>query len=50
MIGDSWTDMRCAEAAGISGAFCKFGFGKLNDAPATVMLDRFGDLLRYALT
>ena len=50
MVGDSWTDMRCAEAAGISGAFCKFGFGKLNDAPATAMLDRFGDLLRYALT
>ena len=48
MVGDSWTDMRCAEAAGVSGAFCKFGFGRLNDAPTTAVLDRFDDLLRFA--
>ena len=48
MVGDSWTDMRCAEASGVKGAFCRFGFGRLNDAPTTVMLDRFDDLLRFA--
>ena len=48
MVGDSWTDMRCAEAAGVSGAFCKFGFGRLNDAPTTAELDRFDDFLAVA--
>lgn len=48
MVGDSWTDMRCAEAAGVKGAFCRFGFGRLNDAPTTAVLDRFEDLLRFA--
>lgn len=48
MVGDSWTDMRCAEAAGVNGAFCRFGFGRLNDAPTTAMLDRFDDFLRLA--
>ena len=45
MVGDSWTDMRCAEAAGVNGAFCEFGFGLLADAPCTVRLRRFADLL-----
>ncbi|MBO7683801.1 MAG: HAD-IA family hydrolase [Kiritimatiellae bacterium] len=48
MVGDSWTDMRCAEAAGVGGAFCRFGFGRLNGAPTTAELDRFCDLLRFA--
>ena len=37
--------MRCAEAAGVNGAFCEFGFGRLDDAPCTARLARFGDLL-----
>ena len=37
-----------AEAAGVKGAFCRFGFGRLNDAPTTAVLDRFDDLLRFA--
>ena len=40
--------MRCAEAAGVKGAFCKFGFGRLNDAPTTAELDRFDDFLAVA--
>lgn len=46
MVGDSWTDMRSAEAAGINGAFCTFGFGRLEDAPVTVRIDTFADLLK----
>ena len=44
MVGDSWTDMRCAEAAGVNGAFCEFGFGLLDDAPCAARLACFGDL------
>ena len=44
MVGDSWTDMRCAEVAGVNGAFCEFGFGRLDDAPCSARLTCFGDL------
>lgn len=47
MVGDNWTDMQCAENAGVKGAFCLFGFGKLNGARTTARLSSFGDLLRY---
>ncbi len=47
MVGDNWTDMQCAENAGVKGAFCLFGFGKLNGARTTARLSSFSDLLRY---
>lgn len=47
MVGDSWTDMQCAENAGVKAAFCCFGFGKLNDTRFTVKINRFDELLRY---
>ena len=48
MVGDSWTDMRCAEAAGVKAAFCTFGFGRLNDSSFTAKLDCFSDFLELA--
>lgn len=47
MVGDSWTDMQCAANAGIKGAFCVFGFGKLKDSRYTVKINRMEELLRY---
>ena len=47
MVGDSWTDMRCAEGAGVKGAFCTFGFGRIGDSRATVRIGSFPELLRH---
>lgn len=47
MVGDSWTDMKCAENAGIKAAFCTFGFGQLRDSRFTIKINRFEELLRY---
>ncbi len=47
MVGDSWTDMQAASNAGIKGAFCTFGFGRLNDSRCTVKINRFEELLRH---
>ncbi len=47
MVGDSWTDMQCATNAGIKGAFCTFGFGKLADSRFTIRINRLDELLRY---
>ncbi len=47
MVGDSWTDMQCATNAGIKGAFCTFGFGKLADSRYTIKINRLDELLRY---
>lgn len=47
MIGDNWTDMQCAANAGIKGAFCRFGFGKLRGTCTNAQLSCFSDLLRY---
>ena len=47
MVGDSWTDMQAAANAGIRGAFCTFGFGRLNDSRYTVRINRFEELLRH---
>ena len=47
MVGDSWTDMQCAANAGVKGAFCSFGFGKLKDSRFTVKINRFEELLRH---
>ena len=47
MVGDSWTDMQCAANAGVKGAFCTYGIGKLNDSRFTVKINRFEELLRH---
>jgi len=47
MVGDSWTDMQCATNAGVKGAFCTFGFGRLGDAHFTVKINRMEELLRH---
>ena len=47
MVGDSWTDMQCAVNAGVKGAFCTFGFGRLGDVRTTIRIDRFEELLRH---
>lgn len=47
MVGDSWTDMQCAANAGVKGAFCSFGFGKLKDSRYTVRISGFEELLRH---
>ena len=47
MVGDSWTDMQCATNAGVRGAFCAYGFGKLKDSRFTVKINRFDELLRH---
>lgn len=47
MVGDHWTDMQCAANAGVRGAFCTFGFGRLGDSRYTARLDRMSDLLRH---
>ena len=47
MVGDSWTDMQCATNAGVKGAFCSYGFGKLKDSRFTIKINRFDELLRH---
>ena len=47
MVGDSWTDMQCAANAGVKGAFCTYGFGKLRDSRFTIRINRFDELLRH---
>ena len=47
MVGDSWTDMQCATNAGVKGAFCTYGFGKLRDSRFTIKVNRFDELLRH---
>ena len=47
MVGDSWTDLQCATNAGVKGAFCTYGFGKLKDSRFTIKINRFDELLRH---
>jgi len=47
MVGDSWTDLKCAENAGVKSAFCTYGFGRLADSRYTVSIGRIDELLRY---
>ena len=48
MVGDSWTDVECAKNAGIKGAFCSFGFGRLREGSTyDAKLEKFADLLKY---
>ena len=36
--------LRRAEASGVRGAFCDFGFGKLNDSPFDLRLSAFSEI------
>ncbi len=45
MVGDHWTDLQCAENAGVQSAFCAFGFGSLNRSTYTARLEKMSDLL-----
>ena len=47
MVGDNWTDMQCATNAGVKGAFCSFGFGRLGASRCTVRISRLDELLRH---
>ena len=47
MVGDSWTDMQCATNAGVKGAFCTYGFGRLKESRYTVKINRFSEILMY---
>ena len=47
MVGESGTDMQWASNAGVKGAFCTFGFGRLKEARFTVKINRFDELLMH---
>lgn len=50
MAGDSWTDVECAKNAGVKGAFCAFGFGRLREGSAyDARLETMTDLLKYTI-
>ena len=44
MVGDNWTDVECANNAGVKSAFCEFGIGILKGAECTVKIDSFTEL------
>lgn len=48
MVGDNWTDLACAENAGVKSAFCTYGFGRDDGRRCTQRIGRFEELLRYA--
>ena len=43
-VGDHYTDLRAAEAAGVRGVFCRYGFGRRDEAPAAFEIDAFSEL------
>lgn len=45
MVGDSWTDIRCANQAHVRSAFCAFGFGFRDGLASDATLTTFSDLL-----
>ena len=45
MVGDNWTDMKCAENAGVNGAFCDYGFGIISDSRCTARIVEIKELL-----
>ena len=47
MVGDNHTDLNCAEAAGVKSIFCRFGFGRKDDAKATFEAEKFSDILSF---
>ena len=47
MVGDNWTDIKCATNAAVKSVFCSYGFGIIADSTPTVEIDRFSDLLEH---
>lgn len=49
MVGDSWTDVDCAAAAGVKSVWCAFGFGRLRDggSPYTRKAETFKEILLW---
>lgn len=48
MVGDNWTDLGCANNAGVRGAFCEWGFGHRRGEPCARSLKHFAELLDLA--
>lgn len=46
MIGDHHTDLYGAAAAGMRSCFCRYGFGRADDAPSTWQIDSACDLIK----
>lgn len=45
MVGDHWTDLACAAAAGVRSVYCAYGFGRLlPDSRHTAKIDAFSSL------
>ena len=49
VAGDNHTDMHAAANAGMRGIFCRYGFGRKNDAPAFAEADSFPELTDFLL-
>ena len=49
MVGDNWTDIKCATNAGVKSAFCDYGFGVLSDSVPTVKIGGFSELLEMVI-
>lgn len=45
MVGDNWTDIECANNAGVKSAFCEFGIGILKGAKSTANIASFTELV-----
>lgn len=39
LVGDNWTDLAAASAAGVRSCFCRFGFGRMGEYQPTVCVD-----------
>ena len=48
MVGDNWTDVECGRNAGVSTAYCDFGFGTLRSSAPDARLARMSDLTTLA--
>lgn len=47
MVGDNWTDLAAARAAGVRSAFCRWGFGNSRDERYNIAISSFSELLRH---
>ena len=46
MIGDHYTDLAAATAAGCQACFCKYGFGQIRGEKVDLQIDHFSELLQ----
>ncbi len=44
MVGDNWTDVKCAANAHVQGVFCSYGFGVLADSVPSASIASFPEL------